>query len=64
MGGLGGGDAGGRGDAARPRAGHGSAYHYLTQHWVCAELVRRLDGRANEDYLRDEITGPLGMDDT
>ena len=23
-----------------------SAYHMLTQHWVCAELVRRLDGRS------------------
>src|SRR5215218_3525972 len=22
-----------------------SSYHFLTQHWVCAELVRRLDGR-------------------
>ena len=41
-----------------------SAYHFLTQHWVCAELVRRLDGRAYADYLRDEITGPLGMADT
>jgi CubicO group peptidase (beta-lactamase class C family) len=41
-----------------------SAYHFLTQHWVCAELVRRLDGRAYRDYLRHEITGPLGLDDT
>ena len=31
-----------------------SAYHYLTQQWVCAELVRRLDGRPYQDYLRDE----------
>jgi CubicO group peptidase (beta-lactamase class C family) len=41
-----------------------SAYHFLTQHWVCAELVRRLDGRGYQDYLREEITGPLGMDHT
>ena len=41
-----------------------SAYHFVTQHWVCAELVQRLDGRAYPDYLRDEITGPLGMTDT
>jgi CubicO group peptidase (beta-lactamase class C family) len=41
-----------------------SAYHFLTQHWVCAELVRRLDGRAYQDYLYEEITGPLGMADT
>lgn len=41
-----------------------SAYHFLTQHWVCAELVRRLDGRSIQTYLRDEITAPLGMHDT
>ncbi len=41
-----------------------SAYHHLTQQWVCAELVRRLDGRAYGDYLRAAITGPLGMIDT
>src|SRR5215213_1011177 len=41
-----------------------SAYHFLTQQWVCAELVCRLDGRGYHDYLRGEIIGPLGMDDT
>jgi CubicO group peptidase (beta-lactamase class C family) len=41
-----------------------SAYHYLTQHWACAELLRRLDGREYRDYLREEITVPLGMPDT
>ena len=41
-----------------------SAYHFLTQHWVLAELVRRVDGRAFQVYLRDEITGPLGLHDT
>src|SRR5215211_5902390 len=41
-----------------------SAYHYLTQHWVITEIVRRLDGRVIDDYLHDEITGPLGMRDT
>ena len=41
-----------------------SAYHQLTQQWVCAELVQRLDGRAYGDYLRTEITGPLKMADT
>jgi CubicO group peptidase (beta-lactamase class C family) len=41
-----------------------SAYHFLTQHWVCAELLRRLDGRSYPDYLREEITGPLGLTDT
>ena len=41
-----------------------SAYHFLTQHWVCAELLRCLDGRSYPDYLRQEITGPLGLTDT
>jgi CubicO group peptidase (beta-lactamase class C family) len=41
-----------------------SAYHFLTQHWICAALVCRLDGRAYADYLREEITGPLGLIDT
>jgi len=53
--------------AAMPLAfapGSATAYHFLTQHWVCAELVRMLDGREIADYLRDEITGPLAMRDT
>jgi CubicO group peptidase (beta-lactamase class C family) len=41
-----------------------NAYHQLTQQWVCAELVRRLDGRPYQDYLRAEITRPLAMADT
>jgi CubicO group peptidase (beta-lactamase class C family) len=41
-----------------------SAYHFLTQQWVCAELLRRLDGRSYPDYLRQEITGPLALTDT
>jgi CubicO group peptidase (beta-lactamase class C family) len=41
-----------------------SAYHFLTQHWVIAELIRRLDGRPYQEYLRDEITGPLGLTNT
>jgi CubicO group peptidase (beta-lactamase class C family) len=40
------------------------AYHFVTQHWVIAELIRRIDGRAFDDYLTDEITRPLGMRDT
>src|SRR5829696_1631843 len=41
-----------------------SAYHFLTQHWVSAELLRRLDGREYPHYLREEITRPLGLTDT
>jgi CubicO group peptidase (beta-lactamase class C family) len=44
--------------------GSATAYHFLTQHWVCAELVRMLDGRDIAKYLREEITGPLAMRDT
>jgi CubicO group peptidase (beta-lactamase class C family) len=40
------------------------AYHFVTQHWVIAELIRRLDGRTFDAYLADEITSPLGMRDT
>jgi CubicO group peptidase (beta-lactamase class C family) len=41
-----------------------SAYHFLTQHWVCGELIRRLDGRDYANCLREEITDPLGLHDT
>jgi len=41
-----------------------SAYHFLTAHWVCGELVRRLDGRPFDVYLLEEVTGPLGLADT
>lgn len=41
-----------------------SAYHALNHGWVCAELVRRIDGREFPVYLRDEVTGPLGMTHT
>ena len=44
--------------------GSASAYHYLTQHWVIAELVRRIDGRSFDVYVAEEITGPLGLRDT
>jgi CubicO group peptidase (beta-lactamase class C family) len=41
-----------------------SAYHALNHGWVCAELVHRIDGRDFPTYLREEVTGPLGMADT
>jgi CubicO group peptidase (beta-lactamase class C family) len=41
-----------------------SAYHALNHGWVCGELVRRIDGRDFATFLRAEITGPLGMNDT
>ena len=30
---------------------------------ILAEIVRRLDGRRFETYVRDEVFRPLGMDD-
>ena len=52
----------GRGDAVGARARRGQRLP-LTSPSIgsCAELVRRLDGRTYADYLREEITGPLGL---
>src|SRR5262249_14935743 len=43
----------------RSPPGTASSYSQLAQQWVCAELVRRVDGRPFPAYLREEITGPL-----
>ena len=40
------------------------AYHARNFGWVIAELVRRIDGRPFRQFLQEEITGPLGMQDT
>jgi len=40
------------------------AYHARNFGWVIGELVRRIDGRPFSRFLRDELTGPLGMKDT
>ena len=40
------------------------AYHPRNFGWVIAELVQRIDGRPFRQFLREEITAPLGMDDT
>lgn len=40
------------------------AYHPRNYGWVVAELVRRIDGRPINQFLRDEVTSPLGMRDT
>jgi CubicO group peptidase (beta-lactamase class C family) len=44
--------------------GTASSYYHLAQQWVCAELVRRVDGRSFPTYLREEITNPLEMNNT
>lgn len=38
------------------------AYHALTVGFIVGELVRRASGKELRDYLREVITGPLGLD--
>ena len=40
------------------------AYHPRNFGWVIGELVRRIDGRPFRQFLQEEVTGPLGMQDT
>ncbi|MCK2035720.1 beta-lactamase family protein [Microbacterium sp. SSW1-49] len=40
-----------------PRAGF--CYHALTYGWLCAELVRRVDGRSIGTFFREEVAAPL-----
>ena len=40
------------------------AYHSRNFGWLCGELVRRIDGRPISQFLREEVTTPLGMNDT
>ncbi len=42
-----------------PGTDHG--YHSATAGYLLGELVRRVDGRAIDQFLREEITGPLGV---
>jgi len=43
-----------------PGTRHG--YHALTFGHLVGELVRRVDGRSIGTYLREEVTGPCGVD--
>ena len=44
--------------------GEKAGYHLTSSWFILAELVRRLDGRAFQSYVRDEIFEPLGMVDS
>jgi CubicO group peptidase (beta-lactamase class C family) len=44
--------------------GKETGYHPLNFGWVVGELVRRIDGRPISQFLREEVTSPLGMQDT
>jgi CubicO group peptidase (beta-lactamase class C family) len=50
--------------AQRPlwRPGAGFQYHALTIGTLADELVRRIDGRPVAQVLREEVTGPRGID--
>ena len=39
------------------------AYHPRNFGWIIGELVHRIDGRPFNQFLREEITAPLGMND-
>jgi CubicO group peptidase (beta-lactamase class C family) len=43
--------------------GERAGYHLTAGVTMLAEVVRRVDGRRFEDYVRDEVFLPLGMDD-
>ena len=40
------------------------AYHPINYGWVIAEIIRRVDGRTFDRFLAEELTAPLGMDNT
>ena len=44
--------------------GRKAGYHVATSWYVLGELVRRLDGRPFERYVREAVFGPLGMPDS
>jgi len=37
-------------------------YHPTSAHWVLAELIERISGIDYRQFVRDRITGPLGLD--
>ncbi|MER5309333.1 serine hydrolase domain-containing protein [Streptomyces sp. NPDC002773] len=41
-----------------------SGYHAMTYGFLVGEVIRRITGRLPGAFLRDEITGPLGIDFT
>jgi CubicO group peptidase (beta-lactamase class C family) len=44
--------------------GEKAGYHVAASWYVLGDLVRRLDGRAYRDYVRELIFGPVGMNDS
>src|SRR5262249_55794594 len=44
--------------------GQTAGYHPTTSWYILAEIVQRLDGRRIDQYAREEILLPLGMNDS
>ena len=44
--------------------GQRAGYHVASSWYVLGEIVRRVDGRPIDRYVREEIFEPLGMDDS
>jgi len=44
--------------------GTDAAYHAITYGWLVGELVRRVTGTPIDDYAREHVFEPLGMDET
>jgi CubicO group peptidase (beta-lactamase class C family) len=42
--------------------GEQNGYHAINFGWLVGELVRRIDGRPIDQFLAEEVTGPLGLD--
>lgn len=42
--------------------GEAMGYHAITYGWLVGEIIRRVDGRTCGEFVRDEISGPLGVD--
>ena len=53
-------DLAGAGPEWPPGTAHGE--HALTYGHLVGELVRRIDGRSLDRFLREEVTGPWGLD--
>lgn len=44
--------------------GRKAGYHHASSWFILGEVLRRIDGRPIERYVREEIFEPLGMDDS
>lgn len=38
-------------------------YHATSAHWVLAEIIHRRTGTDYRDFVRDRVTGPMGLDE-